>query len=231
MGNNFQLKILPKPQDVCSEAANIFASLLSTNGKNNFIVPGGKTPKFFYRFIGERVSDLTDITMLLSDDRLVKEESKESNIGMLKNNLLKNIQHDNLPRVVSIFEWGKGGRPTKIINSYAHSLCPFKAAFLGVGKDGHTASLFPGLITDTNSDSFIFVKRQEEVFERVSVSFQTLTEIPYLVFMVTGAQKKNVLKDIVNGNKKIPQLVIQKVINNAKDHVLIICDQDAASDL
>jgi hypothetical protein len=49
--------------------------------------------------------------------------------------------------------------------------------------------------------------------------------------MVTGAQKKNVLKDIVNGNKKIPQLVIQKVINNAKDHVLIICDQDAASDL
>jgi len=69
------------------------------------------------------------------------------------------------------------------------------------------------------------------VFERVSVSFQTLTEIPYLVFMVTGAQKKNVLKDIVNGNKKIPQLVIQKVINNAKDHVLIICDQDAASDL
>ena len=102
MNYNYELKVFPTIEDVCSTAANIFSDLLNTNGKNIFIVPGGSTPQIFYNFLAQSINDWKDTTLLLSDERLVHEDFFESNFGMIKRNLLDLIQNGDSPKLISV---------------------------------------------------------------------------------------------------------------------------------
>ena len=105
---------------------------------------------------------------------------------------------------------------------------PPKAAFLGIGDDGHTASLFPGLIADNNhSTPFILANRKHDPYQRISISLKILSRIPLLVFLVTGKEKKYILKRIIDNSNNINLLPVQHIIRNAQDRVIILCDQAA----
>ena len=116
----------------------------------------------------------------------------------------------------------------KNLNLRMLSILPPKAAFLGIGDDGHTASLFPGLIADNNhSTPFILVNRKHDPYQRISISLKILSRIPLLVFLVSGKEKKYILKRIIDNSNNINLLPVQHVIRNAKDRVIILSDQAA----
>ena len=231
MNNDFELRIFSTIEDVCLEAVNIFIELLNSDGKNNFIVLGGKTPHLFYHFLSQRVRSWFDITLILSDERLVGVNTPESNIGMIKSKLFDNIKRKSMPNLIPIvngFSKDQSNQILEALNSSTHSFLPPKAAFLGIGEDGHTASLFPGQEEKFFCvDPFFILSKSNEPFQRISVSMGVLSETPLLVFLVAGKEKKKILRQIVNENCNSSHLPVQRLINNAQGQVLILCDQDA----
>jgi len=232
MIRHFELMVYPSIKGVCYAAVDIFIELLTGYRYKTFIVPGGKTPRMFYYYLAQHVRNWRDTSLVLSDERLVREESSESNFGMIKRNLLNLIQEEIPPRLVPIvngFSPEQSIEILKSINSSVQQLFPPKAAFLGIGSDGHTASLFPDDEEKFYCDEpFLIVDRLKESFQRISVSAQVLAETSLLVFLVTGKDKKAVLRQIVNVSDDVRSLPIKQVIKNAQNRVIILCDRDAA---
>ena len=234
MNTHLELKVLPTIEDVCCAAANIFTDLLNTNGKNTFIVPGGKTPSMFYRCLAQQVRNWRDTKLMLSDERLVKEDVPESNFGMIKRNLLDLINREGSPKLVPVVNGYSPEQSSQILeslNSLTRTLLPPKAAFLGIGTDGHTASLFPGFEEGFyNEETFILIKRPSEPFQRISISPKILSETPLIVFLVAGKEKKSVLRKIIyESEDNNVQLPIQSVIKKAQGRITILCDLSASS--
>ena len=218
-------------KDVCREAGDIFTDLLTSSEKNTFIVPGGKTPQMFYRLLAQQICNWGDTILVLSDERLVQENTPESNIGMIKRNLLNNIRTESPPKLIPVvngFPLAQSSNILEALNFSTQPLLPPKAAFLGIGTDGHTASLFPGDEENFYSDyPFLITGRPDEPFQRISVSMKVLIETPLLVFLAAGKGKMTVLEKIVNECEDNVQLPIQSVIKSAQGRIKILCDQSA----
>jgi len=175
----------------------------------------------------------SNTTLLLSDERLVEENSVESNMGMIKYQLIDKITVDTYPSLVPIvngYQLEKSNQIIEMLNIKAKPLLPPTAAFLGVGKDGHTASLFPDSEYDfICEDPFIIVERVSEPFKRVSLSATVLTQTPFLFFLVSGKEKQPIIDHIFNASKDDLMLPVQSIIQHAKADILLLCDQQAAA--
>jgi len=233
MNRYFELRVIPSIEDVCNAAVDIFSDLLNAKGKNIFIVPGGKTPRLFYRILARQVRNWRGVTLVLSDERLVEEDSHQSNTGMVRRELLNSIRIILLPKLVPFvngFHPQKSEEILSAVNSLtAHLLSP-RAAFLGIGADGHVASLFPGVEYEScNDEPFILVNRPEEPFLRISATTLMLSEALLVVFLVSGKSKRPVIERLLDWPKDLEPLPIQKIIHNAKGQAIVLCDQDAAT--
>ena len=117
----------------------------------------------------------------------------------------------------------------KRMSTILKTLPPVNAAFLGIGDDGHTASIFP----DRNNIiieryPFLITKNPNEVFCRISLSASYIEKIPLLIFIVSGKKKRNIMNDIVNNNSQKNYFPMAKsIIDNAEGSVVILCDKHA----
>jgi len=232
MSPKIEVRVCNSLEDICYAAVDIFSDLVKKNRTNTFIVPGGKTPILFYQYLAKRLDNWNNINLLLSDERIVNENNPESNSGMIKRNFLnlidKKIQQPNFVPIMNGFIPEQSEEIVHLLNTITKPLMPPKAAFLGIGDDGHTASLFPGLIADNNhSTPFILANRKHDPYQRISISLKILSRIPLLVFLVTGKEKKYILKRIIDNSNNINLLPVQHIIRNAQDRVIILCDQAA----
>ena len=230
MSPELDLRVFSSLDDICHAAVDIFSGLVNKNGTNTFIVPGGSTPILFYQYLSKRLDSWEDINLILSDERIVNENTPESNSGMIKNNFLnlinKRIQKPYFVPIMNGFVPGQSKEIINSLNSIYNTLMPPKAAFLGIGTDGHTASIFSGY-NDSNHQPFILVNRPNDQYQRVSVSSKILSKIPLIVFLVAGKEKKNILQRIIDNFDDINLLPVQHVIRNAQDRVIILCDRAA----
>ena len=204
---------------------------MKSDGENRFIVPGGSTPRLFYRYLADKVLDWTGVTLIPSDERLVDENSPESNIGMIRENLIGRINKKDKPTLFSFIDRINRSRSDQALSSLKAKLTqllPPKATFLGIGQDGHTASLFPGYDElDFDTEPSLLIKRDSDPFQRVSISTTFLANTPRLVFLVSGERKRTVIKKIVTNNKNIDHLQVMKIIKMATGRMTFLCDQDA----
>tara|TARA_B100000519_G_C14195716_1_gene415339 strand:+ start:323 stop:1024 length:702 start_codon:yes stop_codon:yes gene_type:complete len=214
-------------------AVEYFVDLHKPANKQTFLVPGGKTPINFYKRLALSVNDWTGTSLLLSDERFVPEQNIMSNIGMVKRELINNIAIGNSPEIIEYFNsktLTNIDQALYTINSSVSFLPNIKAAFLGIGLDGHTASLFPDLENlFFKSPPFIKISRSNESFDRISISANLLVKIPNLIFLVSGRDKRNILKEIRYNSDEKDSLPVKSIIQRAKGKVVILCDQDAAS--
>jgi len=227
-----ELKVFPSLEKLSSYAADIFSELLNSEGENCFIVPGGKTPLLFYKYLADKVIDWTGVTLIPSDERLVEEASSKSNMGMIRKNLIKRIEKKNKPILVSLLNRDNQSNSDQVISSLKAKLRQFmppKAAFLGIGEDGHTASIFSGCEEKVfNSEILFYTKRDLDPFRRISLSASFLASTPRLIFFVNGKRKRPVIKEIFNNKKSINHLPVMRVIKQAEGRVTVICDKMAA---
>ena len=206
--------------------------MLTTKGDNTFIVPGGSTPQLFFQYLAEKVTDWTGVTIIPSDERLVEETSPECNYNMIKVNLIRHIYNKEKPMIFSFLDGNNVFGSDQNYLSFKVQLTqmmPPKAAFLGIGRDGHTASLFPGKEKlNFTSEPTILIKRDKESFHRVSLSTTFLANTPRLIFLVSGEKKRPVMKKIFNNNNNVDYLPIMQVIKKSSGSVTMFCDQDAS---
>lgn len=192
------------------------------------IIPGGTTPKNIY----EKLSNLNlkkKIKILLSDDRLVDNFNELSNYKMLMDTLKLNYYKEfPLSYYDELINNGEGKLQKKL--SLILKKNPINLSLLGIGSDGHTASIFPDNTNfDSNLHSFKTINKNEK-FHRYSLSFKTLMKSNKIIFLATGFEKNKPLKSFFTNNLDFIKYPFQKL---AFEHsnVEFYCDSKAFKDI
>ena len=150
---------------------------------------------------------------------------------MTQKQIINNFNAVTPPNIIEFVNRSRFIDPEQIlksVNNYAKTLFPLTAAFLGIGADRHTASLFPGFEQYFyNSDPFIKVNKSNEPFSRISISANVLIDTPQIFFLVSGSDKKAVMKKILKKPEEMDTLPVQNILNTSKGKIVFMCDSEA----
>ena len=199
----------------CSNALlNLISSEINDNEKFSLGLSGGSTPKFFYELFAEKYKDYSNIYLWTVDDRHVDINDENSNQKMInsifinsKLNIIEYTYHKNPHHSAEKYT-------TEVLNK----IDKFNAAILGVGEDGHIASLFPNT-TALDADEKGFVENEVNILSRwrITSTYELLKDVENLYLLVTGENKKEIIKEIGKENN----LPVNKLIRLRKKTILL----------
>ena len=217
------VRIFKDAVELSRAAADLFVTLAvqSIRERGRFLVAlsGGSTPMALYRLLAREPIDWTRIHVFWGDERLVPPEDAENSYGQAREALLKHIPipTENIHRVASELD------PVAAARDYASILREFAAppldwprfdlVLLGLGEDGHTASLFPGSPVDATEPVIaVTAQYQGRPARRVTLTPLVFNAARQVIFLVTGANKAVTLRgvfDDYNSSEQIPAKRIQ----------------------
>lgn len=184
-------------QALANQVAVILVEAVKSKGKASIAVSGGSTPKGFFKALSQIDLPWANITITLADERWVAFDSADSNTRLVHENLLQ-----NKAVAANFFHLKQGNilseETLADLNVAAASmLLPLDVLILGMGEDGHTASLFP--CSDQIDECFstsaplLRVLPKTAPNERISFSFLSLKESKNIFLHISGTGKKVVL--------------------------------------
>lgn len=197
-----------------------YSRSIAAHNKFTVALSGGNTPKRLYELLAtpefSQNIDWKKVFIFFSDERYVQHTDAESNFKMAKENLL---DHISLPKK-NIFAIATGSTPAKdaaayeaaVKNKTGDTKFAFDLILLGMGADGHTASLFPGnkmLHEKKRLVKEVFIK--EKNIYRISFTFPLINRAKEILILVNGEEKKAVLKRIASGKKNKTSLPVELV--------------------
>ncbi len=224
--NSIEINIFNNVSHLYTIASQLF---IQEFNKGLCIVSGGNTPKSIYNIISKKTNVKTNRKILLADDRLVDENNILSNYKMLTESL--DIEYfDGFP--ISYFKLlkSKGGpflnsKIKKVLeNNFLYS------SFLGIGSDGHTASLFSENSNFNSKLNSFKVKNKFDNFDRYSLSYKSLMRSEQIVFLAVGISKNKPLQEFFNNNIDPDKYPFHKLASNHKN-VKFYCDNDALKNI
>ena len=190
---------------------------LCENGQSTFIVSGGSSPVQIFKDLSAMQAKWSDINISLVDDRVVDTNHDDSNEKLINNVLIKDEAKD--ANFISLCNQSKD-----LLNLKR----PFGIMLLGMGEDGHFASLFPKLI-ETNPEYFDLESDPEIFFtepmgnpchRRVSMNLSMILESKDIFLLVSNEKKLEVL----NQAKSDKSLPLYYLLNQSKVDLKIIKD-------
>lgn len=222
-------------------AAHLFVETcnrcIASKGKFVVALSGGNTPKRLYQLLAtpelSKNIPWDKVFLFWGDERFVPQTDADSNYRMIKENLLDYviIPPKNIFPVPTV---GKAKSCAKKYEQTIHSFfgkkkIVFDCVLLGIGNDGHTASLFPG--TDILKEKKKLVKEvwvKEKQTWRISFTLSLINNSKQVVFLVAGKDKAEVVAKILSDNKEKPVLPSQ-LVKSKKGIVYWMVDDEAAS--
>jgi len=172
-------------------AATVVADLLASAAKSggHVVLTGGSTPGRAYELAADRERDWSRVELWWGDERCVPPEDERSNYGMAKRTLLDRIAEQ--PAVHRMRgELGKDAGAEDYDRELG-ALARFDFLLLGLGPDGHTASLYPDQPTLDESERRVVGAdaKLEPYVDRITLTLPMLRAAHAIVFLVTGADK------------------------------------------
>ena len=196
-----------------------------------FCVSGGSTPKSVYQLLSKRAIAWDKVDIFLGDERCVEPKSDLSNSLMLRNSLLTN--YGSKAFFYEIFSEKKidDNISKKLLISKLHEKCngnppSFDLTLLGLGDDGHTASLFP--YKNNNTDDLV-IFNEGKGLKRISLTPKVLSASKNIIFLVSGAAKQLALKRLLDKNES-QERTPSKLIKSS-NQISIFCDQESSKEL
>ena len=177
---------------------------LKNKGEANLLVSGGSTPKKLYEILSNKKIDWKNVSIGLIDERFVATNTEESNELLIKNTLLKNKAADAkfIGLIFNLNDYKENLNIT--ISKHKPFYKSITCSILGMGSDGHTASLFPNfeeVYTDDNiyGDKMIInTKATSEPSKRISYTKAKILSSKHLFLYFNGKEKL----DVFNSAKK-----------------------------
>jgi 6-phosphogluconolactonase len=222
------------PSALAEAAATRFVAqaeaAMAARGRFVVALAGGSSPKALYQRLAGQALAWDRVRLFFGDERAVPPNSPESNFAMAHQALLRHV-----PAQVWRIEGELGAKAA--CERYIQQLADFwqtsdprywvfDLIHLGLGPDGHTASLFAGDAGNQSKAPVIVgfpVTGLLPQVERISLSFATINQARSAEFLVTGASKAAMVANILGGNSNLPAAKI----NNAT----WLLDSEAASQL
>ena len=199
------IHVYPTPQDTAKAAAEAFAQTarqsVSERGAFHVALSGGSTPKLMYAALRKLDVPWPQVHIYFSDERTVGPDDLQSNYHSAKVGLL-----DFVPVAPSQIHRMEGERdPAQAAAEYAALLpAQLDVVLLGMGDDGHTASLFPGTAGLTLDGRVIANEVPQQHTWRISFTFDEINAARERWLLVTGAAKAPVLGEIARGESGYP---------------------------
>ncbi len=170
--------------------------------KNSFSIAlsGGTTPLSFYEKLSKKKDILWDkIHIFFVDERMVPDSSSTSNIYQINKVLINSLRLKNVHYINKEIEEKDAALEYALdIKSFFKDEKPsFDFILLGIGKDGHTASIFPD--TDAMKERekiIVLTQKKEDNFLRMSFSLSLINHAKNIVFIASGHSKVDVIKKI-----------------------------------
>lgn len=177
---------------------------------------GGSTPMKLYEKLANETLDWSRVHFFWGDERCVPVDDPGNTYGSMRGILFNKIGTTNIHRVESELE------PAQAAQAYAHTLSGFADApfdfprfdlvLLGMGDDGHTASLFPGSPVDIETSTIaVTAQYQDRPANRVSLTPKVFNHAREVWFLVTGAGKAETLRNVIKGEKNLELLPAQRI--------------------
>jgi len=181
-----EFTVLETAEDVAVTAATEIASLIA-DGARTLVLAGGNTPRRCYELLSNLDVEWGRVTVLFGDERCVRPDHPDSNYRMAREALLDRVAPATVHRMPA--ELG----PDEAAGLYSHvvaSLAPLDIVVLGIGEDGHTASLFPGH-PDLQAKGWVIGIRDspKPPPQRVTLTVSTLRGARRVLSRATGAGK------------------------------------------
>jgi len=200
-------------------AADLRAAI-AAKGRAVFCIPGGSSPPAVFRQLSEMEVDWDVVTVVLGDERWVPEDNERSNAAMVRKNLL--IEAAAAAQFVPLyrpFATPELGLATVADEVRAEAL-PIDVLLLGMGEDGHTASIFPG--ADRLADALdpacpepVLALRAPGAPEpRITLTLPSLLTAKSTYLLITGETKRAVL-DTAMGEGPEAEAPVRAILRRA----------------
>ncbi len=212
---------------------------IASKGHFAVALSGGKTPQVFYQKLSER-KDLpwNKTHVFMVDERFVPYDSEDNNYHMINRTLLCHvtIPANNIHFISTVENTAEDSaiRYDDSLRSYAKKAKTqyplFDLIFLGIGEDGHTASLFPGTpaLQETKRLATSVTPPKDPEIERISLTYPVINSTENIFFIATGENKAAVVKDVIKNKKsKFPAAMFKQESNR----ICFLLDKAAASKL
>lgn len=191
-----KLERLSSADEVARVAASRIAADLASGG--TFALAGGTTPQLCYSNLRALPVPWGRVTVLFGDERCVPPTDPESNYRMARESLLAEVAPASVHRIAG--ELGPK-EAAFLYSSVLEELLPLDVVLLGVGEDGHTASLFPGNAALTARGPAVPVDdAPKPPPARVSLSLSVLREAEHVYVLATGAGKRGAVRLALDGS-------------------------------
>ena len=198
---------------------------------------GGKTPVDLYKrlCVYKDTFSWEKTHIFLADERFVPAYDKDSNLGLIKEHLLNHIEvpDENLHTIstedITLEQSAKKYEEDirRFFRSEGDSIPQFDLIMLGIGEDGHTASLFPGASSLTVTKRLAIAVTTDRIpHNRISLSLPVLINAKQIMFLVTGANKAKRVKEIMEDEEcTLPAALVLQQSRGA----WFVLDESAAS--
>lgn len=190
--------------------ADCIAGVLARPGDKRIAVPGGSTPRRIFELLAARDLEWRGATLVLTDERQVPADHPASNFAKLATAL--------------------GGTQARIAPLQAGDRVePFDLVWLGMGEDGHVASLFPKMVVqgaslDQGNGPRVIATVPDPLppgapFARLSLNFEALVRAGQIILVVSGAGKRALLERVIAGSGE--DLPVARLLRAARCPVTI----------
>lgn len=192
-------------QTFAQRIARLLSEGIEKNGRASLVVSGGRTPVPLFHILSEQAINWGQVDISLADERWVETTDDASNEKMVRAHLLQNkaaeanfvgLKNDSTDAEQAVENCNA---------NFSQLRTPVDVLILGMGEDGHTASLFPcstelsmGLNTD-NESNFIAVQPTTAPNQRMSMTLKALLNSQATFLHLTGQGKKAVLEEALAG--------------------------------
>jgi len=166
---------------------------ISDHGSFKLVLAGGSTPEKVYRLLAEAKADWSNWFIYYGDERCLPVDHKDRNSLMAVDSFLKHVAIPEAQIFTIPAELGPD-LGAKAYQAIVAAALPFDMVLLGMGEDGHTASLFPGHKNQPDELAHAVYNSPKPPPERVSISAKALSDTNQLIFLVTGANKQDAVK-------------------------------------
>jgi 6-phosphogluconolactonase len=183
-----------------SEFAALCTRAIAERGSAYVALSGGSTPRLLYEQLTAESVEWDRVELFWSDERAVSPTSAESNYRLAKDVLLARVAPRSVHRMrgEALDLPAEAERYEREIRARVPELA-FDLVLLGLGSDGHTASLFPNTSALEQSARLVVANRVPERGERLTFTLPLLALARQLLFVVAGSDKASIVARVLGG--------------------------------
>lgn len=184
-------------ETLSDDVAHELAEAIANRHLATLVVSGGTTPVPFFHALCDQPLDWARLYVTLADERWVPADHEDSNEKLVRDHLL-------VPGTMFVGLKNKADTPEKGLAQTAvgisHLPQPFDLIMLGMGEDGHTASLFPGghMIQEAMDpdypNSYVAMRSPNLAHPRISMTLGALLRSRHIILLITGEKKLEVIE-------------------------------------